>query len=283
MTEQRNITSSPLLPTVPLGRHRVTRLIIGGNPFSGGSHFSPELDAAFVDYYTTENIKKALFEAERQGLNAVQARADRHIMRVLHEYYNEGGKLQWIAQTASELRDLAGNIRAAAAAGAIAIYHHGTRTDGLWREGKIEEVRELLAVMRDCGVAVGLGTHRPEIIEYCEEHDWDVDFYMASFYTLGIARPKDGTLGAYLPGEIYDDADRERMTKTIRATHKTCLAFKILAANRKCATPEDVREAFRYAFANIKPQDAVVVGMFQRDMNQIAMNAHIVRELTGAC
>ena len=274
--------SDSLLPTVPLGPHRVTRLIIGGNPFSGGSHTSPEMDAAFLDYYTTENIKRALFECERHGVNATQVRADRHIMRMLREYRNEGGTLQWIAQTASELRDLPGNIRAAAAAGAIGIYHHGTRTDGLWREGNIDEMRDLLAVMRDSGVAVGVGTHLPEVIEHIEERGWDVDFYMACCYTLGKPRPKDGTMGMFLPGEVYDDADRERMTRTIRATDKTCLAFKILAASRKCTSPEDVRKAFRYAFESIKPQDAVVVGMFQRDVNQVAMNAGIVRELLGA-
>ena len=274
--------SEPSLPTVRLGPHRVTRLIIGGNPFSGGSHTSPEMDAAFLDYYTTENIKAALRDCEAHGVNAAQMRGDRHIMRMLREYRNDGGSLQWIAQTASELRDLPGNVKGIAGAGAIACYHHGTRTDGLWREGNIDEMRDLLKTMRDCGMAVGVGTHLPKVIEYIEEHGWDVDYYLACFYTLGIARPKDGTMGAFLSGERFDDADRERMVQTIRATDKTCLAFKILAASRKCATPDDVREAFRYAFDSIKPQDAVVVGMFQRDVNQVAMNAGFVRELVNA-
>lgn len=268
-----------LLPTVKLGQHDISRLIIGGNPFSGGSHTSLEMDQAFLDYYSCDNIKRALLECEAHGINTTQVRADRHIMRMLREYHNEGGTLKWIAQTASEMRDLPGNIRTAASAGAMAVYHHGTRTDGLWREGCIDEVQELLKVARDSGVAVGLGTHLPEVIEYSEEHGWDVDFYMACFYTLGIARPKNGTTGAFLSGEIYDDAARDRMVQTIQATPKTCLAFKILAASRKCATPADIREAFRYAFDNIKSTDAVVVGMFQRDVNQVAMNAGIVREL----
>lgn len=270
---------SDQLPTVKLGEHDITRLIIGGNPFSGGSHTSTEMDQAFLDYYSNDNIKRSLFECEAQGINTAQMRGDRHIMRMLREYRNDGGTLKWVAQTASELRDLPGNVRACADAGAIAVYHHGTRTDALWREGCIDEVRELLQVMRDSGVAVGLGTHLPEVIEYSEEHGWDVDFYMACFYTLGIARPKNGTMGAFLSGEVYDDAARERMVRTICATPKTCLAFKILAASRKCSKPEDVREAFRYAFEHIKPTDAVVVGMFQRDLNQVAMDAGIVREL----
>jgi hypothetical protein len=270
---------SPALPTVKLGEHDISRLIIGGNPFSGGSHTSVEMDRAFLDYYSTDNIKRALFECEKHGINTTQVRGDRHIMRMLREYRNEGGTLQWIAQTASEMRDLPGNIRTCVNAGAIGVYHHGTRTDGLWREGAIDEVADLLKVMRDSGVAVGLGTHLPEVIEYSEEHGWDVDFYMACFYTLGIERPKDGTMGAFLAGEVYDDADRERMVATIRATDKTCLAFKILAASRKCEDANCIREAFQYAFDNIKQNDAVVVGMFQRDVNQVAMNAGIVREL----
>jgi hypothetical protein len=268
-----------MLPTVPLGPHQITRLIIGGNPFSGGSHFSPELDRAFLDYYTTENIKRALFECERCGINTMQSRGDRHLRRMIREYRNDGGTLQWIAQTASELGDQVGHIRQLAGE-AIAIYLHGTRTDALWREGKIQDARELLQVMRDCGVVVGLGTHLPEVIEHAEERGWDVDFYMACFYALSRERHESPVIvGGSRSGEIYDDADRDRMTATIRATPKTCLGFKIMAANRKCATPGAVRAAFEYAFSHIKPTDAVVVGMYQEHVNQAAMDAEVVREV----
>jgi hypothetical protein len=52
------------------------------------------------------------------------------------------------------------------------------------------------------------------------------------------------------------------MCETIRATPKQCLAFKILGAGRRCADQDDVAAAFRFAFDNIKPIDAVVVGMY---------------------
>ena len=268
-----------LLPTIRLGAYEVTRLIIGGNPFSGGSHFSPELDRAFVDYYTAENIKRALVECERCGLNTMQSRGDRHIRRVIHEYRNEGGTLQWIAQTASELRDLPGHIRSLAGE-AIAIYNHGSHTDRCWHEGRRDEVRELLKVTRDAGVLVGLGTHLPEVIEYSEEHGWDVDFYMACLYALTRQRRESPIVaGQHQSGEVFDDADREAMAATVRQTPKPCLAFKVLASNRKCGSPEEVRQALAWAFAHLKPTDAVVVGMFQRDLNQVAQNAQTVREV----
>lgn len=268
-----------MLPTVPLGPYQVSRLIVGGNPFSGFSHQSREMDEEFMDYYTAANIKAALFECERQGLTAMLLRADRHIMRVLREYRAEGGRLQWIAQTASELKDQAAHIRQVAPL-AIAMYHHGSLTDTCWQEGRMEEVRELLAVMRDCGVVVGLGTHLPEVIEYTEEHGWDVDFYMASFYALTRRHHQNLVVAGGSPSnEVYDDADRERMAEVLRATPKTCLAFKILAAGRKATTPQELRSAFEYAFANIKPIDAVVVGVYQKHVNQVAMDAAVVREI----
>jgi hypothetical protein len=45
-----------MLPTVPFGRHRISRLIVGGNPFSGNSHVSRDMDDEMMDYFSTENI-----------------------------------------------------------------------------------------------------------------------------------------------------------------------------------------------------------------------------------
>jgi len=271
--------SHPLLPTIRIGQHDITRLVIGGNPFSGNSHMSAERDAEFADYYTNAAIVDALFECERQGINTVQARGDRHIIRALREYRNAGGTMHFIAQTASELADLHGNVRQIAAAGAIGAYHHGSRTDSLWRAGRIDEVLPLLDTMRQSGLLVGLGTHLPEVVQYAEEHGWDIDFYLACVYTLGQRPRESAIVSGAQQEETFDDADRDVMFNTIRATPKPCFAFKILAAGRNCATAAAVREAFEIAFANIKPTDAVIVGMVQKHINQVEMNARIVREI----
>ena len=62
------------------------------------------------------------------------------------------------------------------------------------------------------------------------------------------------------------------MCRTIRQTPRMCLAFKILAASRRCNSQDEVARAFRFAFNNIKPKDAVVVGMFPKHCDQIALN-----------
>ena len=72
------------------------------------------------------------------------------------------------------------------------------------------------------------------------------------------------------------------MTAIMRQVRKPCLGFKLMAANRKCGSPESVRAAFEYAFANIKSTDAAVVGMFPKYRNQVAENAGYVRGITRA-
>jgi len=271
------------LPTVKLGNSTldITRLISGGNPLCGNSHFSDEMSAAMIEYFTTERVVAYLHRVQATGINTLQARGDYH--RILHWrelFLREGGRLHWVAQTASEMADVFTNIRVIAAAGAEAIYHHGSKTDNLWLNGRIDEVKDYLACMRDTGVQVGLGTHIPEVIEYAEEHDWDVDFYMACFYNLNRTPRESALVSGQMDEELFNPDDPARMCQTIRRTEKMCLAFKILAASRACATQQQVKAAFDFAFANIKPIDAVVVGMYPRDIDQIALN---VRYTVEAC
>ena len=100
------------LPTVPLGPHQITRLIVGGNPFCGNSHYSQAMNREMADYYTAGQVVDALKQCQAAGINTVQARGDYH--RVLHWielFRRQGGQLHWIAQTASEMHDVFQNIR----------------------------------------------------------------------------------------------------------------------------------------------------------------------------
>ena len=269
-----------MLPFVKLGEHSITRLIAGGNPISGNSHLTPEISGEMADYFTTENIKRTLNRCVECGINTTQLRADKHITRLLREYRNDGGKIQWIAQTASEIQPYDGHLRQIANNGAIAIYHHGTLTDSLFKSGEYGELKKRVELIRSTGLPVGLGTHMPEVIEYAEEHNWDVDFYMASVYNISkIDRVSMEMTGKMNSEEPFEDEDRSLMYRTIRSTSKTCLAFKILGAGRKCESSESVKAAFKEAFDNIKPIDAVVVGMFPKYRDQVYENTRIVGEL----
>jgi hypothetical protein len=48
-----------------------------------------------------------------------------------------------------------------------------------------------------------------------------------------------------------------------------------------CASQDQVKEAFRFAFQHIKPTDGVIVGMYPRFFDEIRANAQYARELGG--
>jgi len=152
------------LPQVPLGQSSllVTRLISGGNPLCGNSHFSVEMDEQMRRFFTPDQVVAYLHHLQQAGINTLQARGDYHrILHWLELFRRQGGQLHWIAQTASEMSDVFQNIRVLAAAGAIGIYHHGTQTDRFWLEGQIDQTREYLKCIRDTGVQVGWERIRP--------------------------------------------------------------------------------------------------------------------------
>ena len=258
---------------VPFGEHRISRVIVGGNPVSGNSHWSRERSREMLDYFNSANVLKLLRDCEAAGINTWQSRGDRHIRRLYHEYRLAGGRMNWIAQTASEFASIPRNIEDCKDAGAIGIYHHGSKTDKLWKAGKIDEVAEMLKVIRDTGVRVGLGTHIPEVIDYAESEGWDVDFYMTCCYNLTRSPAEAARVaGRAVKGEFFWEPDREEMLKRVRQTAKQCLIFKVYGAGRRCGSMADKLAALDQVAGAAKPADCIVVGMFPKHSEQVREN-----------
>lgn len=268
------------LPTVDLAGPRVSRLICGGNPLSGFSHFSKEMDWEMVEYYTAPRILALLEECQAQGIDTFQSRGDRHQMRIYLEHRLSGGRMQWIAQTASEFADIRANIDEILRYEPIAIYHHGTHVDNCWHTGRIDEVADIVKAIKDRGLPAGIGSHIPEVIEYAEEKGWETDFYMCCLYNLARQyKSAPATDREAYARDKFPAGDPDRMMRTVRGVPKPCIAFKVMAASRNCATPASTKAALARAFAGIKPGDLVDVGMFQKHSNQVAENAGYVREI----
>jgi hypothetical protein len=83
-------------------------------------------------------------------------------------------------------------------------------------------------------------------------------------------------------GEVYLTQDPPRMFKAIRQSKRPCLAFKILAAGRLSDRKEWVEQAFRQTFQSIKPDDAVIVGIYDRYEDQPAEDAALTRRFAAA-
>jgi len=263
------------LPHVKLGTLSVSRLIIGGNPFSGFSHLTPELDRQMQRYFTVARIKETLAEAERLGINTACLRADNHVMRLLGEYREEGGKIQWLAQSAPEMASLADNARRAARAGAAAFYVHGGVADKLYEARALGMLREIFAAVRALGLVPGLAGHNPATHRTAVELGLDVDFHMVCFYHPAS---RMGKTGEQAEEGRYAAADREAALGLIRELAKPCIGYKVLAAGRN-----DPREALPYAFRGIKPTDAVCVGVYPgKNPRMIEEDLALAREAWGA-
>src|SRR5688572_31419499 len=86
-------SSDALLPTIKLGKHDVTRLIIGGNPIYGHSHFNRILSQYMTAWHTPERVVELLNHAEAQGINAWQNSYTDRTMADLDKYREQGGKM----------------------------------------------------------------------------------------------------------------------------------------------------------------------------------------------
>jgi hypothetical protein len=144
--------------TTTIGGKRISRVILGGNPFSGYSHQSPEVDARMTHYYSSAHIKEEFRRAEALGVTTHIGRADHHIMRVLMEYWDEGGKIQWIAQTCPELGPTMQGAGNGIQGGAVACFIHGGRMDWLLANNQLDEAVQAMAEIRKAGLAAGINT-----------------------------------------------------------------------------------------------------------------------------
>ena len=57
--------------------------------------------------------------------------------------------------------------------------------------------------------------------------------------------------------------------------------YKVLAAGRRIGSKAEVRACFKTALENVKPNDALIVGMYQQFGDQVGEDAALVRELSG--
>jgi hypothetical protein len=277
--------SSPPLPAIALGKHRITRLVAGSNPLNGYSYLGPHVDRQMKEYFTLDRIVAFLLACEQAGITTHQfsytpAGNSGEIVRKARE---RGSQMKFfcLAKNREEVRP------AVADAGPIALVHHGGVTDRKFAEGRSEEVHDFVKAVHDAGLLAGVSAHNPDCIRRAADEGWEVDFFMTCFYYLTrktfhqTGAPMKELETLYISYPFYRN-DPEVMTQVVRQVDQPCLGFKILAAGRKCAKQETVRDAFRFAFENIKPTDGVIVGMYPQYFDEINANVRYTHEYGGS-
>jgi hypothetical protein len=264
------------LPAGKIGGVEVSRLIIGGNQFSGWSHSRDlaYLRDLFKAYSSQEKIMETLEICEENGVNAIITSSSGYLAK----YWKErGGKIQWIAQVHPQSDDLTSDIKRAIDEGAVGAYVQGGVGDSFVKNGRVDLLVKAVEFIKQNGLIAGIGGHSVEVPIAVEKAKIDVDFYMKTLHhgNYWSATPKEKRVEFNVDsGSPYDhdniwEIAPEKTIEFMKNVEKPWIAFKVLAAG--AIHPS---EGFKYAFEN--GADFVCVGMFDF---QVRENVIIARDI----
>lgn len=247
--------------------------MIGGNLIAGWSH---SRDLGYVGtlmrrYNTEAKIAETLELAESSGITAINTWVmddNSHVFR----HWKRGGKMKWFAQVRLDSGRGYSQITKAVDEGATGIHVNGDAAEGMLREGKFEQVGEMVQLIRDQKRIAGVAAHDLRVIVECEKAGFPVDFYQKTLHSHEYAsapRPDEKD-----PLGRYDNSwcsDPQAVIDFMAGVKKPWIAFKILAAGALAP-----RQAFPFAFNG--GADFILVGMFDW---QVADNVTLARRIVG--
>lgn len=270
------------LPKISFCNHELSKLVIGDNPFYGFSHFNRLLSQHQKEFNTPEQVVKTLQRAEEVGINGWQNSITERSQSDLQRFRDAGGTMHWFCLSwSTEWYENPDKVFEDVKLKPIGMAPHG---GGVGQrcliERKFDLLQDILKRIRDTGVLVGLSVHDPKLLHIAEDKGWDIDYYMTALYNLHGGSDKFREKFGYAPlGEIYAREDRDEMSEAIQRTEKPCLIFKVLAAGRSIGSQQLIRDEFKYVIENSKPNDALLLGMYQQFSDQIGENASMITEL----
>jgi hypothetical protein len=246
------------LQTGTIGKLRISRLICGGNLFSGFAH-SRDLvyvSALMKQYFSPEKIMDTLQLCEENGVNTAVLRCDEHIVGVLNRYRKERrGRIQWIAQTYPKEKNLTENIQLAIDNGAVGAFMQGGIGDKLVANGQVELIGKIISFVQQNGLIAGVGSHSLDVPKAVEKEQLQPDFYFKTFNNAD-----------------YNSQNPQEIADCMQTVKRPWIAFKVLGAG--VVKP---RQGFELALR--LGADFLAVGMFDF---QVKENTRIMKGLLAS-
>jgi len=222
-------------------------------------------------YQTEERVLDTWQLCEEHGINTVLSDPFEKPVRILKRYRKErGGKIQWISEVHPKksyydirLADMKENLKEVLDNGPHALYIQGGVCDSFIDRGLMDELGEILELMKKSGLPSGFGAHSVENPKACVKAGIIPDFFMKTYHSddYWSATPREQRIEFLVDRndprnhdniwDIRPEATREFMAKF----QKPWIAFKVMAAG--AIHPE---KAFRFAFQG--GADFICAGMF---------------------
>jgi len=256
------------MPMGKIGKLNVSRLISGGNLISGWAH---SRDLIYVhhlmNHYNTDGkVRETLELLEENGVNTIIADPRKKPMDIFKAHWNNGGKMQWIAEGHPKTDDLLSNVKHSIDWGASAIYIQGVIGDKWWRSGHIDLLGECMEIIKSCNLPAGIGAHMLEVIKISEERNYNPDFYVKTLHHdkyWSARRPDQDCDVVENQADNFWAKTPEKTIAFMKTVKKPWIAFKTLAAG--AIHP---REGFKYAFEG--GADFICVGMLDFQVREDA-------------
>ena len=244
-------------PRTMVGKVSLPRLIIGCNWVSGFSHLSAAGDTMIRQTHSAPDSVSAIFETFLSyDINAVLGLfgVDHNLMPAVNLAQERTGKrlilidepIIDVDDTKEARAEAKRKIDECAKRGATfclplhscveQLVNKNTRT--------IDRLPDYLYMIREAGMIPGLSAHMPEIVQYADFNEYDVETYIQIYNCMGFLM----------------QVEIENVARIIQNARKPVITIKPLAAGR--TTPF---VGLNFVFNTIRGQDMAAIGCFNAD------------------
>ncbi len=241
-------------PRTIVGGVSLPRMIIGCNWISGFSHKSAAGDSMIRRNHNQPESASAIFEAFlEEDVNAVLGLfgVDTNLRKAVDLAQEKTGKEMILLDepilnmdnTPMARHEAELEIKACARRGAKFCLPLHSCIEQLINKNTetMDRLPDYLAMIREAGMVPGLSAHMPEVIQYADKNEYDVETYIQIYNCMGFLM----------------QVEIESVIKVIHNAKKPVITIKPCAAGR--TTPF---VGLNFVYNTIRPQDMVCIGCF---------------------
>lgn len=246
-----------LFPRTTVGGVSLPRLLIGANWITGFSHRSHAADQAIRTAHSTPEAVSPIFETFLEyDINAIMGlfMYDHNLVEAVHLAEERTGKKMIMIDepvlnmedSTQGRRDAEKVIRECAARGSTFCLPLHSCVEELVNKNKrtMDRLPDYLYMIREAGMIPGLSCHMPEIIQYADENEYDVETYIQIFNCMGFLM----------------QVEIESVIRIIHNAKKPVMTIKPCAAGR--VTPF---VGLNFNWNVLRPQDMITIGCSNAD------------------